>query len=71
MCITTGTSVRRHSLSILKAESEEAVRSLKEEKPLGVLDVPSELIRNEGEATTAAMTALYQKICEQRKWFNE
>jgi exonuclease III len=56
---------------VLKAEVEEAVRSLKAGKSPGVDNVPSELLKHGGEATTAALTALCQKIWEEKKWPKE
>ena len=59
------------SPSVLKGEVEEAVRSLKAGKSPGVDNVPSELLKHGGEATTAAMTALCHKIWEEKKWPKE
>jgi hypothetical protein len=59
------------SPSVLKGEVEEAVRSLKAGKSPGVDNVPSELLKHGGEATTAAMMALCQKIWEGKKWPKE
>ena len=46
---------------MLREEVEEAVRSLKAGKSSRVDNVPSELFKNVGEATTTALTALCQK----------
>jgi hypothetical protein len=56
---------------VLKGEVEEAVRSLKAGKSPGVDNVPSELLKHGGKATTAAMTALCQKIWDGKKWPKE
>ena len=50
------------SLPMLRVEAEEAVRSLKAGKSPRVDKIPSELLKNGGEATTTVLTAIYQKI---------
>ena len=47
---------------MLREVVEEAVRSLKSGKSEGVDNIPSELLKNGGEATTTVLTAIYQKI---------
>ena len=56
------------SLPILKAEVEAAVRSLKPEKSPGIDNVPAELLKHGGDTTVDVLTALCQKIWEQKKW---
>ena len=51
------------SLPVLREEVEEAVCSLKAGKSSGVDNIPSELLKNGGEATTTVLTAICQKIC--------
>ena len=46
------------SLTVLTEEVEEAVRSLKAGKSPGVNNIPSELLRNGGEAPTTVLTAI-------------
>ena len=50
------------SLPVLREEVEKAVRSLKAGKSPRVDKIPSELLKNGGEATTTVLTAIYQKI---------
>ena len=45
-------------------EVEEAVRSLKAVKSLGVDNISSQLLKIGGEATTTVLTAICQKILE-------
>ena len=56
---------------MLKEEVEEAVHSLKAGKSPGVDNVPSELLKNGGEATTTVLTATYQKLLETKEWPKE
>ena len=44
------------SLPVLREEVEKAVRSLKAGKSPGVDNIPSELLKNGGEATTTVLT---------------
>ena len=46
------------SLPLLREEVEEAVRSLKAGKSPGVDNIPSEWLKNGGEATTAVLTVI-------------
>ena len=50
---------------MLREVVEEAVRSLKSGKSEGVDNIPSELLKNGGEATTV-LTAIFQKIRDER-----
>ena len=59
------------SLPVLRGEVEEAVRSRRAGKSPGVDNVPSQLLKNEGEATRTVPTAICQKIWETRKWPKE
>ena len=56
---------------ILKEEVEAALRSLKPGKSPGVDNVPSELLKSGGEDLVTVMTALCQKIWDQKKWPKE
>ena len=56
---------------MLGEEVEEAVHSLKAGKSPGVDNIPSELLRNGGEATTTVMTAICQTISETKEWPKE
>ena len=49
-------------------EDEEAVNTLKTGKSPGVDNIPSELLKNGGEATTTVLTAICQKIWETKEW---
>ena len=51
------------SLPVLREEVEGAVHNLKAGKSSGVDNIPSELLKNGGEATTTVLTAICQKIC--------
>ena len=51
-------------------EVEEAVHGLKAGKSPGVDNIPSELLKNGGEATTV-LKAIYQKIWETKEWLKE
>ena len=53
---------------VLKEEVEAAVRSLKPGKAPGVDSIPSELLGCGGESTVEVLTALCQKIWEEKKW---
>lgn len=53
---------------ILKEEVQHAIKYLKPNKSPGIDNVPSELIRHGGEATSDALTVLCQKVVEQKKW---
>ena len=60
-----------NSPPVLKEEVEAAVRSLKIGKSPGVDNIPSELLKSGGEETVKALTALCQKIWEEKKWPKE
>ena len=53
---------------MLREVVEEAVRSLKSGKSEGVDNIPSELLKNGGEATTTVLTTICQKILETKHW---
>ena len=53
---------------VLKTEVEAAVRSLKTGKSPGVDNIPSELLKHGGDGTLKALTALCQKIWNQKQW---
>ena len=59
------------SLPVLREEAEEAVHSLKAGKSTGVDNIPSELVKNGGEATTTVLTVICKKILETREWPKE
>ena len=59
------------SLLVLWEEVEDAVRGLKAGKFSGVDNVPSELLRNGGEAITTVLTAICQTIWETQEWPKE
>ena len=52
-------------------EVEEAVHSLKAGKSLGVDNIPSELLKDGGEATTTVLTATCKKIWEMKEWLKD
>ena len=52
-------------------EDEEAVNTLKTGKSPGVDNIPSELLKNGGEATTKILTAICKKIWETKEWLME
>ena len=52
---------------MLREVVEEAVRSLKSGKSEGVDNIPSELLKNGGEATTTVLT-ICPKILETKQW---
>ena len=56
---------------VLREEVEEAVRSLKERKSQEVDNIPAELLKNGGKATTTVLTAIGQKIWETKEWPKE
>ena len=56
---------------ILKHEVEAAVSSLKAGKSPGIDNIPAELVRAGGKETVDILTALCQKIWEQKKWPTE
>ena len=62
---------RGESLFVLRKEVEEAVRSLKAGKSPEVDNIPSELLKNTGKATTTVLTAICQKIWESKEWPKE
>ena len=45
---------------MLGEEADEAMRSLKTGKSLGVDNIPSELLKNGGEATATVLKAIYR-----------
>ena len=53
---------------VLREEVEEAVHSLKAGQSPRVDIIPSELLKNGGEATTTALTAMCQKVLETKEW---
>ena len=59
------------SLPVLREEVEVAVRSLKAGKAAGVDDIPFELLKNGGEATTTVLTVICKKIWEMKEWPKE
>ena len=56
---------------MLREETEEAVRSLSAGKSPGMDNIPSELLKTGGEATTTVLIELYQKIWETKEWPKE
>ena len=56
------------SLPVMSEEVEEAVRSLKAGKSEGVDNIPCELLKKGGEATTTVLTTICQKILETKQW---
>ena len=54
--------IRAESLPVLREEVEEAVHSMKAGRFPEVDNIPSELLKNEGEATTTILTAICEKI---------
>ena len=59
------------SLPVLMEEVKEAVHSLKAGKSPGVDNVPSELLKNGGEATTTVLTAICKKIWKTKECLRE
>ena len=53
---------------MLREEIEEVVQSLKAGKSPGMDNIPSELLKNGGEAETIVLTAICQKIWETKEW---
>ena len=53
---------------MLGEKVEEAVSSLKAGKSPGVDNIPSELLKNGGEATTTVLTVMIQMIWETKEW---
>ena len=53
---------------MLREEVEEAVRNPREGKSPGVDNIPSVLLKNEGETTPTVLTVMYQKIWEMKEW---
>lgn len=66
----TGTR-EAEDLPVLTDEVREAMHSLKGGKSPGVDNVPAELLKHGGDATTKAFTTLCQKIWEEKKWPKE
>ena len=52
---------------MLREEADKAMRSMKTGKSPGVDNVPSELLKSGGEATTTVLTAICQKIWEMKE----
>ena len=52
---------------MLRKEVEEDVHSLKAGKSPGMDNIPSELLKNGGEATIAVLTVMCQKIWEMKE----
>ena len=50
------------SQPVLREDVEEVVHGLKAGKSLGVDNIPSQLLKNGGEATTSVLTAICKKI---------
>ena len=59
------------SLPVLWEEIEEAVPSLKAGKSPVVNNIPSELLKNGGKATTAVLIVICRKILETKEWAKE
>ena len=59
------------SLSMWREEVEEAVRNRKAGKAPGVDHILSDLFKNGGEATTAILAAICQKIWKTKEWPKE
>ena len=53
---------------MLREEVEKSLHSLKAGKSQGVDNIPSELLKNGGEAETIVLTAICQKIWETKEW---
>ena len=53
---------------MLREEVKEVVHSLKAEKSPGVDNIPSDLLKNGGEATTTVLTTICQKILVTKQW---
>ena len=68
--VTRPRTQEAESLPVLREEVEEAVPRLKAGKSPGVDNIPSELLKNGGDATTTVLTALCQKIRETKEWPN-
>ena len=56
---------------MLKEEVEEAVHSLKAGRSPGIDNIPSELVKNGGEATTMVLTVVCKKVWETKEWPKE
>ena len=56
---------------MLREEVEEAMRILRSGKSPGVDKIPTELLKNGGEATTTALTAICLMSCETKEWPKE
>ena len=56
------------SYPILREEVEQAVKALKHGKSAGVDNIPSELVRNGGEAMIDALTVICNKIWKTGEW---
>ena len=53
---------------MLREEVEEAVHSPKARKSAGVDNIPSELLKNGGEAATTALTGICKEVWEMKEW---
>ena len=58
-------------LPVMKEEVKEAVKSLQGGKSPGLDNIPSELLKQGGEAVTEVLTTLCQKIWETKQWPTE
>ena len=56
------------SLPVLREEVEEAVRNLRAGRSPGVDNIPSDLLKNRGGATTTILTVICQKTWEMKEW---
>ena len=65
------TTQEAESLPVLWEEIEEAVPSLKAGKSPVVNNIPSELLKNGGKATTAVLIVICRKILETKEWAKE
>ena len=59
------------NLPVPREQAEEAVRNRRTGKSPGVDNISSELLKNGGETTTTALTAICQKIWETKEWPRE
>ena len=58
-------------IPIMKEEVEEAIRRLQEGKSPGADNIPAELLKHGGKATTSYVTAICRKIWETKQWPTE
>ena len=74
MAYTTTKSIHTQgaeSLPVLREEVGEAVCCLKARKSPGKDNIPFELLKKGGEATTTILTAICKKIWERKEWPKE